>query len=982
VVLNSNRKDSLDGNISVKSIYIKGTDTLTTCGYTITCANWFRVAGTGLWLVDSTVTITGDGGFKISANQVMTASATWRLDFQGDDSLMTTRTFINRGITAAYPGKTLWVGASSGVMQFTNGGDTTVFLKGGTLTMNHGTTSPAFNLYPTLSGCPLRVGGTTINGTGHWGFGHGSQSGNFKISIPKLQITAGTVTFCRNTASDTIMITDTVAITGNVTIFGSAGSGQSFNFNSGNKPFSCTKTLTTGAGASAVNNFYWNRSVVACSAFVNTGATYNRNTQAHYDSASTWTVKDVWAWGDTPTVSWSEGGSVTFIQNTGSKTLTSNGHAFQDMIINCSGQLVTQADSGQYARWKKLNGRWSCGGYNMRITRCFLDSSLSNIDTTTLACQVTLTGAKDTIFLHWKDTSGVTNIAASTWNPQGDCIWHLDSHKRTISRLICATGKTQTFHPPDSLAIKNWSSGNWSGAVWQSSTPGTYYFDSLPASTTPAALDVQDCWNYGQVSAPDSTCINHGHTYGFTWRKARIDSINVASGPAAGGTAVRVRGKYFVFDGAQHVYFGSIAAANQATYTTRNDSLCAVNTPAHTAGVVNVIVVTSDSAYGGDSAKDTLVGAYTYTGASAPPIIAYVTGKWSVASGAAISDSCVNTGGPVVTWAHKKDLSSNGITFSTTTGKQSGTTTGRLVLTIDTVIATNADGADTAWDTITVLKPGPAAYITSPATAVVGTAFSDSVYVQGDAYDSIHAVNALPAGLSKSATGKIVGTPTTVTAQATYKFYIYLGNRIQDSASLVLTVNPAKPAPGYAGSPFIDSTGQAASHAMTNTGGDGVVSVRTALPKGYTINSTTGLISKAATGDSVHATANWVVIDSNVTGKDSATITLTVVPEKPVLTYPSLSLRINAATTLTPSEASGSLDSVKVTSGTLPAGLSITKETGAISGTPTTAGTTTVTATAWNVSGSRAHTLVFSVSSSKAKSGVFSKGPFRGGAFR
>ena len=608
-VLNSNGKDSLNGNISVKSIYIKGTDTLAACGYTITCANWFRVAGAGLWRVDSNVTINGDGGFIISASQVMTASQTWRLDLQGNDSLMSTRTFTCRGLTAAYPSKTLWVGSSSGVIQFTNGGDTTVFLKGGTVVMNHGTTQPIFNLYPTLSGCPIRVGGTTINGTGHWGFGHGSQSGNFKISIPKLQITAGTVTFKRNINSDTIMITDTVALNGNVVLLGDAGLSQSYIFNSGNKPFSCTGTMTAGAGLSSVNKFYWNRSVVACSTFTNAGASYNRNTQAHYDSASTWTVKDAWTWSDTPTVSWSEGGSVTFTGGTAAKTLTSAGKAFQDIILNfATTQKLTLQDSLQADAVTITSGKFDANAKNIRLTGSFLNNSTTSTDTCLL--NNTMTFANNATFkMAWKGIKGV--LTSLVLAPLGDLNTWLGEHCRTISRLTMASGKTWTGHAHDTLAVQNYTLGDWNGTIWRSDTAGVYTYDSLPTAAGPV-LNVRDVYNTGVACTPDTTSSNYGHTWGFVWPPPRIDSISPSSISASGGDTVRIRGKYFGLDGLAKVRFD----LSDFSYSVqRNDTLLQVVAPAHAAGIVNVYVSTSDTGYlpgNRDTTTITYASACTY----------------------------------------------------------------------------------------------------------------------------------------------------------------------------------------------------------------------------------------------------------------------------------------------------------------------------------------------------------------------------------
>jgi hypothetical protein len=843
---------------------------------------------------------TGNGGIFIANSGTMaTTPGAWIL--HGDDSISIKKNLIILSLDAADSSKTTNYVTATAALSIAGTAVNPLRLHGG-----------AFNLYgnnnltinSTASGSLISYSaGSTFGGTITGNIRIYPNAASKAITVPSITVTAGIFLAQMQYAGNS----DTIGLAGNLNITGTIGIGgrttnTGHQFNSNGYSITASKALTidaatgvsTGSFAAAFSN-----SAVACSVFTHTGPT-GAGAQTITFGSSAWTVKDAFtlasAGTGTVTTSWSEGGSLTFITNTGNKTLTSNGHAFQDMIINCSGQKVTQQDSGQYVRWIKRNGRWSCGGNNMQITRTFLDSSLSNIDTTTLACQITLTGANDTVFLHWKDTTGVTNIAASTWNPQGNCVWNMDSHKRTISRLICASGKTYTFHPPDSTAIKNWTSGNWSGATWQSSTPGTYYYDSLPASTTPAALDVQDCYNYGQASAPDTTCINRGHNRGFTWHKARIDSVNKSTGPAAGGDTARIRGKYFVWDGAAHVRVGSA----QASYVTRNDSLLQFIVPAGT-GTQNIYVATSDSAYGGDSALDTVVNGWTYSGGGTPPTI----------TGRVISDTIGNAG----IYGHVKgggaaDSTKMISTWPDSAAMKSYTTKDSVAYRWKTkktkagytIRAYGASDSATAYDTLTIIGPS-VSYASSPiidSTATAATAQDPASIAMADSVTAA----ALPAGLSIAKTGvnmgRVSGTPLDTASKAGYKIVIWR--------------------------------------------------------RGFRADST------------------WD--------------TITVVRGRPILTYPSLSLSVNVAYTLTPTEASGALDSVKVTSGTLPAGLSMTKATGVISGTPTTAGSANVTATAWNVSGSRTHTLNFTITTGKKKQttgfakGSFSNPAFSGQAFR
>jgi PKD repeat protein len=80
-----------------------------------------------------------------------------------------------------------------------------------------------------------------------------------------------------------------------------------------------------------------------------------------------------------------------------------------------------------------------------------------------------------------------------------------------------------------------------------------------------------------------------------------IDSIAPATGLAAGGTAVVIRGAGFT--GATGVTFGGVAGT---AFSVTNDNQIAVTTAAHATGVVDVVVASPNGAL-------TAVGGFTYT---------------------------------------------------------------------------------------------------------------------------------------------------------------------------------------------------------------------------------------------------------------------------------------------------------------------------------------------------------------------------------
>lgn len=210
----------------------------------------------------------------------------------------------------------------------------------------------------------------------------------------------------------------------------------------------------------------------------------------------------------------------------------------------------------------------------------------------------------------------------------------------------------------------------------------------------------------------------------------------------------------------------------------------------------------------------------------------------------------------------------------------------------------------------------------------------------------------LPTGLSFStSTGMISGTPTVTSTVTTYTVTVTDASSATASGTFQLTVNGPVSA-----TTVIPSIGLTVNRAVsgvtpvTGSGGTGALhySVSPGLPAGMSMGSTTGTISGLPTVTSSAVTYTVTVTDGN-NATATATFSLSVngaVTATQAIASTTLTQN-HAASTFTPVTGSGGTTplSYSVSPG-LPAGLSMSSSTGAISGTPSvTSSATTYTVT-------------------------------------
>jgi hypothetical protein len=320
------------------------------------------------------------------------------------------------------------------------------------------------------------------------------------------------------------------------------------------------------------------------------------------------------------------------------------------------------------------------------------------------------------------------------------------------------------------------------------------------------------------------------------------------------------------------------------------------------------------------------------------------------------------TGGVgTIGWSLAAGVLPNGMTLDAGTGLLSGTPlqTGSFPITVRATDANACTGERALvltiqCPTILVVPGGPLGGVEG--TAITPVAFGQTGGVGGVAWTS---AGALPTGLAFSAGGVLSGTPDSGTAGLyTVTFTATDANGCVGSTQItfricpVVTVGPIPIAAFFQGLPYaetIASGGGAAPYAFTVSAGT--------LPAGIVFDGATGALSGIPTtlgtyDFTIKATdANGCAGSRQYAGRVCPVITVTAnLPNGVVGTAYSQ-----------PLSASGSPDlpyAFSVTGGALPDGLDLVA--GALTGTPTTAGTYTVTVTATDANGctgSRTYTV-------------------------
>jgi hypothetical protein len=478
-----------------------------------------------------------------------------------------------------------------------------------------------------------------------------------------------------------------------------------------------------------------------------------------------------------------------------------------------------------------------------------------------------------------------------------------------------------------------------------------------PAETAGAPVDIT-------VTTPGGTSADNppDDQYQFVTNPApTVVDISPSSGPAAGGTSVTVTpGTSFL--GATVVDFGTTPGTD-IVVNGAGTSLT-VTSPAETAGAVDVTVTTP----GGTSLANSF---YQYTFVAAPTVT-----DVSPSSG-------TETGGQSVTITGTNFTSTTeSVDFGTTSATNFTESNPDLLIAISpaeaagavnvTVTTIGGTSATSSADTYTfVTNPAPTVTDISPTSGP--TAGGTSVTVTGTNFASVSAVDfgatAATTFTVNSATSITATSPAEAALPANVTITTPGGVSVTSAANQYLfvappTVTDVSPTGGpTAGGTSVTVTG-------TNFTGATVVDFGTTAATNFTVKGAVSITAtspaesagtvdiKVTTPDGTSATGS---ADKYTFASSSLSVTTTSLPGGSVGTAYSQTLAASGG--VTPYTWS-------VTTGTLPAGLSLDDSTGIITGTPTAAGTSDFTVTVTDsttptaLTATKALSIVISASSS------------------
>jgi hypothetical protein len=311
-----------------------------------------------------------------------------------------------------------------------------------------------------------------------------------------------------------------------------------------------------------------------------------------------------------------------------------------------------------------------------------------------------------------------------------------------------------------------------------------------------------------------------------------------------------------------------------------------------------------------------------------------------------ISSLVAAGGAPPYTYSITAGGLPSGLTLSSSTGAITGSPTAAGAFSDMSRVVDSAGASAASSCAITVATaPAPLSLACSANSGQVGQPYVSSMVAAGGTSPYTYSISAgsLPSGLTlNSSTGAITGTPTAAgTFSETSRVLDSTGASVTSSCGITVVTAPAPLTltcaanSGQVGQPYVSS--------MVAAGGTPPYTYSISagsLPSGLTLNSSTGAITGTPTAAGAFSDMSRVVDSAGVLSASSCGITVATALAPLTLTCATNFGQVGQPYVSSMVAAGGTPPySYSIITGSLAPGLTLNSSTGAISGTPTAAGT-------------------------------------------
>src|SRR5438105_6200161 len=536
------------------------------------------------------------------------------------------------------------------------------------------------------------------------------------------------------------------------------------------------------------------------------------------------------------------------------------------------------------------------------------------------------------------------------------------SASKTFSLTITST-------PPPALSVITASlpagtRGSSYSTVLEASGGATPY--SWSATGLPAGLALST--NTGQISGTPSTAGNYtvaasvrdsenspvsaSKTFSLTITSTPPPALSVTTASLPAGTQGSSYSTGLAASGGIAPY--SWSATGLPAGLSLNSGTGQISGTPSTAGNYTVTASVRDSENSPASASKTFSLTITST---PPPALSITTTSLPAGTRGSSYSTVLEASGGATPYSWSATGLPAGLALSTNTGQISGTpsTAGNYTVAASVRDSENSPVSVSKTFSLTITSTPPPALSVTTASLPAGTrgsSYSTVLEASGGATPYSWSATGLPAGLALSTnTGQISGTPSTAgnyTVAASVRDSENSPVSVSKTFSLTITSTPPPALSVTTASLPAGTRGSSYSTVLEASGGATPYSwSATGLPAGLALSTNTGQISGTPSTAGNYTVAASVRDSENSPVSASKTFSLTITSTPPPalsVTTASLPAGTQGSSYSTGLAASGGIAPYSWSATGLPAGLSLNSGTGQISGTPSTAGNYTVTA--------------------------------------